>query len=107
VHYRWGGTGPGGIDCSALMQKIYAAALKRRLPRTTAEQIKEGHPVSVSRLQPGDLVFFMPGKSVRHVGIYMGNHQFMHASGSQGVTLSSLQNPFWMSHFETARRVAG
>lgn len=107
VRYQWGGNGFGGIDCSALMQKIYSAVLKRRLPRTTGEQIMEGHPVYVSQLQPGDLVFFKPKKSVRHVGIYMGNHQFMHASGSQGVTLSSLQNPFWISHFETARRVTG
>lgn len=107
VRYQWGGTGPGGIDCSALTQKIYSAALKRRLPRTTGEQIKEGKPVSVSELQPGDLIFFRPKKAVRHVGIYMGNNQFMHASVSTGVTLSSLQSPFWISHFEAARRVEG
>lgn len=107
VRYQWGGTGIDGIDCSALTQTIYSAALKQRLPRTTSEQIKEGRPVSVEQLQPGDLIFFKPKRSVRHVGIYMGNHQFMHASSSQGVTLSSLDNPFWMSHYETARRIAG
>lgn len=105
VRYQWGGIGRNGIDCSALTQKVYSAALKQQLPRTTGEQIKEGKPVSVSQLQPGDLVFFKPKKSVRHVGIYMGNNQFMHASRSEGVTLSSLQNPFWLSRFETARRV--
>lgn len=107
VRYQWGGTGADGIDCSALTQKIYSATLKTRLPRTTGEQIKEGQPVSVGQLQPGDLIFFKPKKSVRHVGIYMGNHQFMHASSSQGVTLSSLENPYWASHYETARRIAG
>ena len=107
VRYKLGGTGAGGIDCSALTQKIYSAALKKQLPRTTTEQIREGQSVSVNQLQPGDLVFFKPKKSVRHVGIYIGNNQFMHASRRKGVTLSSLQDPFWTSHFETARRVAG
>ena len=105
VRYRWGGTDAGGIDCSALTQKIYSSALHKQLPRTTEEQIKEGNQVTVSELQPGDLIFFRPKESVRHVGVYMGNHQFMHASSSQGVTLSSLDNAFWASHFETARRV--
>lgn len=107
VRYQWGGTGADGIDCSALTQKVYSVVLKRRLPRTTGEQIKLGKPVSASQLQPGDLIFFRPKKSVRHVGIYMGNRQFMHASGSLGVTLSSLETPYWTSHFETARRIAG
>ena len=107
VRYQWGGTGPGGIDCSALTQKIYSTALKKTLPRTTLEQIKEGKPVNLSDLQPGDLIFFRPKKNVRHVGIYMGNNQFMHASVRAGVTLSSLQSTFWTSRFETARRVEG
>lgn len=107
VRYQWGGTGVNGIDCSALTQKIYSAALKKLLPRTTGEQIKEGEPVPVSQLLPGDLIFFKPKKSVRHVGIYIGNNKFMHASSSQGVTLSSLENPFWVAHFETARRILG
>jgi lipoprotein Spr len=107
VRYQWGGTDVDGIDCSALTQEIYTTAFKKRLPRTAGEQIKEGQAISVGQLQPGDLVFFKPKKSARHVGIYMGNHQFMHASSSQGVILSSLENPFWMSHYETARRIAG
>lgn len=107
VRYRWGGTDAAGIDCSALTQEIYSAALNRRLPRTTEEQIREDLPVSVDQLRPGDLIFFKPKKTTRHVGIYVGHHRFMHASSSRGVTLSSLDNPFWTSHFETARRVAG
>lgn len=105
--YEWGGTKHDGIDCSALTQKIFSATMKMKLPRTTADQIKLGRLIFISQLQPGDLVFFQPKKSVRHVGIYMGNNKFMHASSSKGVTLSSLQNPYWVNHFETARRVTG
>lgn len=107
VRYRLGGMSADGIDCSALTQKVFLAALNKRLPRTTGEQIKTGKPVSATHLQPGDLVFFKPKSSVRHVGIYVGNNEFMHASSIKGVTISSLQNPFWTSRFETARRVAG
>lgn len=107
VRYQWGVTDTDGIDCSALTQKTYLTALKKHLPRTTGEQIKEGKQISVSELQPGDLIFFRQKKSVRHVGIYMGNNQFMHASGSMGVKLSSLMSPFWISHFEVARRIDG
>lgn len=107
VRYRWGGMSADGIDCSALTQKVFLAVLNKQLPRTTGEQIKTGKPVAATHLQPGDLVFFKPKSSVRHVGIYIGNNEFMHASRIKGVTISSLQNPFWTARFETARRVTG
>ena len=107
VKYKWGGTDFNGIDCSALTQKLYARVMHKKLPRTTGEQIKKGQRIPVSELAPGDLVFFQTKKSVRHVGVYVGHGQFMHASGSRGVTLSDLQNTFWSEHFETARHIAG
>lgn len=107
VKYKWGGKSLDGIDCSALVQIIYAEGFSKLLPRTTGEQIKNGKHVDIDELLPGDLIFFQTRKSVRHVGVYVGNSNFVHASGSLGVTVSSLDNKFWTSHFETARRILG
>lgn len=107
VRYHLRGNTAAGIDCSALTQKVYFAAMMKKIPRTTGEQIQEGKAIPLAQLQPGDLVFFKPRKSIRHVGIYIGNDQFLHASSSKGVTLSNLHNLFWKYHFETARRISG
>lgn len=105
VKYQWGGTTHNGVDCSALVRNILKASSHKALPRTTGEQIEEGYSVIKNRLQPGDLVFFQTSKTTRHVGIYIGNDQFVHASSSKGVTISSLSNIYWQQHYETARRV--
>jgi lipoprotein Spr len=105
THYLWGGTGHDGVDCSSLVQHIFGDSLHRRLPRTTFQQKEEGREISKIRLKPGDLVFFRTTPGFRHVGIYIGGHQFIHASKSQGVTISSLDNQYWVSHYETARRL--
>ncbi|WP_195723817.1 NlpC/P60 family protein [Ewingella americana] len=105
VKYKLGGVNDAGIDCSALMQEIFIGALEMELPRTTSEQIKKGRSVSISQLKPGDLVFFHTKKTVRHVGVYVGKKKFVHASSSKGVTVSSLDNSYWIEHFEAARRV--
>jgi lipoprotein Spr len=77
------------------------------LPRTTGEQIHRGVQVAQYRLKAGDLVFFQTGPNRRHVGVYIGDSQFIHASSSQGVTVSTLTDNYWQEHFITARRVAG
>lgn len=109
VKYKFGGTSIHGIDCSSLIQKIYHRAfsdsLQIKLPRTTAQQIKHGSHTPKSRLKPGDLVFFKMPDNGRHVGIYIGNEQFIHASTSKGVTISDLSNVFWKMHYTTARRI--
>ena len=72
VPYRWGGTGPGGYDCSGLVQAAYRAA-GVALPRVAQDQFDAGPPVPVTRAQPGDLVFFGSSPSgVEHVGLYVG-----------------------------------
>ncbi|HAT7732872.1 TPA: hypothetical protein JAX37_004800 [Enterobacter cloacae] len=93
VRYQLDGTGNDGIDCSALTQKLFLAALNKRLPRTTGEQIKLGQHVPITSLLPGDLVFFKPRRVLRHVGVYLGNNQFIHASDKAGVTLSNYTLP--------------
>lgn len=106
TQYRLGGTTRKGVDCSALMQHLFHQSLNKRLPRTTAMQMKHGRKVSKQNLKPGDLVFFKTNPAERHVGVYVGKNQFIHASRIEGVTISSLDNPYWVNHYETARRLA-
>jgi cell wall-associated NlpC family hydrolase len=109
VKYKLGGASKKGIDCSSLMQEIYHAAfadtLNTRLPRTTARQISHGVGTKRADLRPGDLVFFSMTRAERHVGVYIGDGEFIHASTSQGVKISSLQNDYWVKRYTTARRV--
>ncbi|MCT9842961.1 NlpC/P60 family protein [Leclercia adecarboxylata ATCC 23216 = NBRC 102595] len=107
THYQWGGTTHNGVDCSALMQHLFRDAAHLSLPRTTGEQIHRGVRVEELSLKAGDLVFFQTGEHRRHVGVYIGDRQFIHASSSQGVTVSDLSDGYWQAHFITARRVTG
>lgn len=103
--YQYGGTSRSGIDCSALMMKVYNEAFGRSLPRTTAQQVKLGKAVSQKRLKVGDLVFFKTGRNQRHVGVFMGGDQFLHASVSSGVIVSRLADPYWRSRYWQSRRI--
>ena len=105
TRYHWGGHSHRGIDCSALMQEIFKGSVRMSLPRTTGEQIRNGFHISKDELKPGDLVFFKTSASTRHVGVYVGNNEFIHASKIKGVTVSNLDNEYWQAHYETARRV--
>ncbi len=102
--YRLGGTNRSGIDCSAFTQITYRDQFRADLPRTTLHQVEQGLHVSKHNIQPGDLVFFKTAIKQRHVGIYVDNGYFLHASTSKGVTLSRLDNPYWQKHYWTARR---
>lgn len=102
TRYRLGGESKKGIDCSAFTQTVFLDSLGINLPRSTTGQKKIGIKISKSELKKGDLVFF---RKNRHVGIYIGNGQFMHASSSQGVTISSLDETYWMRTYTQSRRV--
>jgi cell wall-associated NlpC family hydrolase len=105
IPYVYGGSSPSGADCSGFVKMVYHN-FGISLNRVAVDQSREGTYVSTSNLSPGDLLFFAtsgPGK-INHVGIYIGNGQFIHASSGAGkVTVSSLQSSFYSSHFVTAR----
>ncbi|ELV3374800.1 C40 family peptidase [Enterobacter cloacae] len=109
VKYRLGGTSKNGIDCSSLMQEMFNNAfgdvLNAPLPRTTSAQIKHGSKTFRKDLRPGDLIFFHITNVERHVGVYIGDDRFIHASTSKGVKISSLQSQYWTEKYTTARRV--
>jgi len=105
VPYKYGSTTYKGFDCSGFVQSTYKKALKINLPRTTKQMIIKGNKVLKSKLKVGDLVFFKPTKKYRHVGIFMGNNMFIHASSSKGVMKSSLKNPYWMKYYLMSRRI--
>lgn len=102
--YRLGGTSQRGIDCSALVRNIFRDIFELDLPRTTRGQVHEGRPIDRQALQAGDLVFFRPPGANNHVGIYVGDGHFLHASTSQGVTISSLDNVYWKRYYWQSRR---
>lgn len=104
--YKFGATGPGKFDCSGFIQRVFKEAYSVKLPRSSKNQYKVGTYVSKSRLKYGDLVFFnTTGRGVSHVGVYIGNNKFSHASSSKGVTISSLENPYYKKRYLGARRV--
>lgn len=107
TRYRLGGTTKQGIDCSAFTQLTFRELFGIRLPRTTVEQAKSGTQIPKSELRTGDLVFFKTGRGPngRHVGIYVKNGQFLHASTKGGVIYSDLSLPYWSKTFWQARRL--
>jgi cell wall-associated NlpC family hydrolase len=106
VPYVHGGASTEGMDCSGYTMTIYRDAVCILLPRTSSEQSKLGGHVDLQDLKFGDLVFFnTTGESDSHVGIYLGDDLFAHASVSLGVTISSLQSSYFKEHYETARRI--
>ncbi len=106
--YQYGGNSKQGIDCSGFTQNIFSNSLNFVLPRTASQQFQEGESISSkSELEFGDLVFFnttsrsYPG----HVGIFLGDDLFVHASMSKGVVVSSLQSSYYKERYVGGKRV--
>lgn len=105
VSYKFGGNNRKGIDCSAYMQRVFADEFALSLPRSSHEQAKLGSRIGKHDLDTGDLVFFKTSPQERHVGVYIGDGKFIHASSSVGVTVSTLDNQYWKTRYEQARRI--
>lgn len=108
IRYRRGGQTPEtGFDCSGLVGYVFQS-LGTQLPRTAREMSREGTRINKDELQPGDLVFFNTmRRAFSHVGIYMGNNQFLHAPASGGaVRIDDMRENYWFKRYNGARRIA-
>ena len=105
--YRIGGNTKRGVDCSGFVMRTFSDRFAIQLPRTTTAQSKVGIEVGLDEIQTGDLVFFKTGRGPNgyHVGIYVKNNQFLHASTKGGVIYSLLNNPYWNKAFWQVRRL--
>jgi cell wall-associated NlpC family hydrolase len=95
-----------GMDCSSFTAAVFDEFNRTKLPRTAKKQSKTGQKVDRRRLRYGDLVFFKTsGSSVSHVGIYIGDDEFVHSSTSTGVIISNLKEKYWRKRYAGARRI--
>lgn len=107
VPYRWGGRTRQGMDCSGFVLKVYQKALNLNLPHSAKIMYRLGDSVPVKDLRFGDLVFFKNIESygISHVGIYVGNNEFAHASTTQGVIISKLSEKYYRKRFVGVKRI--
>lgn len=107
VRYRWGGSSRSGFDCSGFTRYVFRHKAGVDLPHSASAQFRRGKPVSRSELKPGDLVFFQTyRRGASHVGIYIGNGKFIHASSAGGrVRVDSLNDGYYRQRYLGARRV--
>lgn len=103
--YKLGGNSENGVDCSAFSQIILHDIYNATIPRTAQQQFQATIPIDDSNLKEGDLVFFGNSNSnITHVGIYVTNHKFVHASTSSGVMISDLGERYWSAKYQGAHR---
>ncbi len=107
--YVWGAQGPSSFDCSGFTYYVFKNAANVTLPRVSKDQSKYGTYVSKSNLKIGDLIFFDTDGSnngnVSHVGIYLGNNEFIHASSTKGKVVISQMSSYYNGAYVNARRV--
>ena len=108
IRYRRGGSSPeAGFDCSGFVSHVFREGLGLILPRSSREMSRSGQEISRDELRPGDLVFFNTMRhAFSHVGIYLGDNQFVHAPRTGGrVRIEDLRDGYWMKRFNGARRI--
>lgn len=109
VPYRYGGKTTRGVDCSGLTTQIYKKVYHKKLKANADDQrAKNCRKVTKGKLEEGDLVFFHDGRSKRkatHVGVYLKNGKFIHASSSQGVIISQVNDPYYKKRWMQGGRV--
>lgn len=104
TRYKLGGSTKNGADCSGFVMQIYKEKLQISLPHNAAAMFKMGQSISVKQLQEGDLVFFGNAWGINHVGIYLSNSRFIHASSSKGVIITPMNDSYWKPKYKGARR---
>jgi lipoprotein Spr len=105
TRYRYGGASDKGIDCSAYSATLVHSVFGLVLPRTARDQYAGCIKLDKEQLQQGDLVFFNTRGGISHVGVYLGNGYFTHASTSIGVTISNLSETYWSKKFVSGGRL--
>ncbi|MBF0203213.1 MAG: C40 family peptidase [Desulfamplus sp.] len=105
TRYRMGGLNKNGVDCSGFVYITFKYKFGITLPRSTEHMARLGINVTKGEWRAGDLVFFKTGISDKHVGVYIDNGQFLHASSSQGIIISKLNNQYWQSTYWKAKRI--
>ena len=105
TRYRYGGSSKSGVDCSAFTGLLIGTVYAIKLPRTAREQYNQSEKIGRDEMQEGDLVFFNTRGGISHVGVYLGEGHFVHASTNNGVTMSSLNDPYYESRFISGGRV--
>lgn len=106
VKYKYGGKDKSGIDCSGLTAVIYLTVYKKTISSNTKDLVNEAKKIKESDLKEGDLVFFNTnGKSISHVGVYLQNHKFVHASTKKGVMVSDMNEPYFKKTYVSSGRV--
>jgi lipoprotein Spr len=110
VKHIYGGNTRAGVDCSGLAMQIYSTVYGKKLKRSSADVLKYNcRKVRKKKLREGDLIFFQTGggkkKTPNHMGIYLKNHRFIHASSSHGVIVSNLDSPYYSRNWVAGGRV--
>ncbi len=107
TRYQYGGSSKNGIDCSSLTGLLMRNVFTIDLPRSSREQYNTSSKIKKDNMQEGDLVFFNISRGISHVGVYLGDNYFVHASLNNGVIISNLEEPYYKRHFAGAGRVIG
>ncbi len=105
VPYKWAGESKSGTDCSGFVMVVYRDVFNKKLQRSATEMVKECEPIEKAMLQEADLVFFDINGKNSHVGIYLANGRFIHASTSRGVIISDLSQSYYQKYWGRAGRV--
>lgn len=102
--YKYGGNTKEGIDCSGFVNAVYLSIYKIQLKRSATEIVNQCNIIDKKELKEGDLVFFDISGKNSHIGIYLVNNKFIHASSSKGVMISDLNQTYWIKYWGRAGR---
>lgn len=106
IRYKYGGSSTKGFDCSGFTSYVFEHLFDEKLHRRSIDQAKQGEKVDKADLREGDLLFFKTnGKSISHVGIYVGDGQFAHVSTKNGVVIIPMTDSYYSKRYVTARRI--